>query len=32
MKVTVNCAGCNKAIKRLAPALPYSYCRDCRGK
>jgi len=26
------CAGCGKVIVRLAPALPYAYCRICRGR
>ena len=27
-----HCAGCGKRISRPAPALPYSYCRTCRGR
>jgi hypothetical protein len=28
----VSCAGCGKLIRRPKPALPFSYCRTCRGR
>ena len=32
LRERVHCAGCAKMIVRQAPALPYSYCRVCRGE